>query len=225
MASINIHVGQCEKKFLDQQAVLPVRERKPLPKAIDYSALLTGSGGGRSGSDVEDTTTLVEALNEQARNASASLMSECEFCGRKFNPDRLVIHNRSCTADNPHKRLLSGGGLGGGNVPQLQQQLPVQRESGPRPSSAGATQRPSTSAGGAGRSTTPTNLPRRGGGGGAGIAGGLQVPQGGGEGVAVALERLRGLQEKVRRLQADFNRQMEGLQGEIREVVAELGGV
>ena len=40
-----------------------------------------------------------------------------------------------------------------------------------------------------------------------------------------ALEKLRGLQEKVRRLQLDFNRQMEGLQGEIRELVEDLEGM
>jgi hypothetical protein len=30
----------------------------------------------------------------------------CENCGRKFAPDRLPIHLKSCTKEHPAKRVL-----------------------------------------------------------------------------------------------------------------------
>jgi len=30
-------------------------------------------------------------------------MVECENCGRRFAGDRLSVHQKSCTADNPAK--------------------------------------------------------------------------------------------------------------------------
>ena len=110
-ASIQIHVAACEKKFTAEQAALPPRERKPLPKAIDYSSI---AAGGVSGQSEEALQRSMEAINEAARAAADQLMAACAHCGRTFNPERLVIHNRSCTAEHPAKRLLSGGGTAGG---------------------------------------------------------------------------------------------------------------
>jgi hypothetical protein len=31
----------------------------------------------------------------------------CNYCGRKFAPDRLKIHHKSCTRDNPAAKLGS----------------------------------------------------------------------------------------------------------------------
>ena len=109
-ASISIHAEACEKRFLAEQAALPLRERKPLPKPIDYSVI------GVGGQSEEALQRSMEAINEAARAASDTLMAACAHCGRTFNPERLVIHNRSCTAEHPAKRLLSGGGTAGGAV-------------------------------------------------------------------------------------------------------------
>jgi len=111
--SISIHVSACEKLYQEKQANLPPRERKALPEKIDYSSLMSR---GLGGSESQDAGALVDKLNEEARETSNSLMESCSNCGRTFNPDRLVVHNRSCTADRPHKKLVSGGGSGGGNV-------------------------------------------------------------------------------------------------------------
>lgn len=44
-------------------------------------------------------------MNEAAWQASQASMVECENCGRRFNPDRIDVHQRSCTADKPASRV------------------------------------------------------------------------------------------------------------------------
>ena len=184
-ASITIHVAACEKKFLAEQAALPLRERKPLPKAIDYSSIAAG-GGGQSEEALQRS---MEAINEAARAASDQLMAACAFCGRTFNPERLVIHNRSCTAEHPAKRLLSGGGTaggagggagggGGGSAEEAHAHAPLAPPLPPRSASAGLRRRPSAplpvlaSLGGGGSGSSSETAPLRarapGGGGGGG---------------------------------------------------------
>jgi hypothetical protein len=46
-----------------------------------------------------------EATNEAAYQASLTQLIPCENCGRKFAPERLGVHQRSCTRDNPGKRV------------------------------------------------------------------------------------------------------------------------
>ncbi len=177
-ASITIHVAACEKKFLAEQAALPLRERKPLPKAIDYSSIAAG-GGGQSEEALQRS---MEAINEAARAASDQLMAACAFCGRTFNPERLVIHNRSCTAEHPAKRLLSGGGTaggaggagggGGGSAEEAHAHAPLAPPLPPRSASAGLRRRPSAplpvlaSLGGSSSETAPLRARAPGGGGG-----------------------------------------------------------
>lgn len=66
----------------------------------------TAGGGGPS-------AAAIDALNEAAFHSYKDALAKCEHCGRSFNADRLVIHHRSCTADNPARRVgerLPGGG-------------------------------------------------------------------------------------------------------------------
>lgn len=48
-------------------------------------------------------------LDELNRLATATFNSEtletCKFCGRTFLAEKLLIHNRSCTIDNPARRV------------------------------------------------------------------------------------------------------------------------
>ena len=97
-SSLLIHQKQCEKKFEDQQALLPPGERKALPRD-------PGSDGLRSEAEVE---AAVHAAHE-------ALQAECPHCGRTFNPDRIALHLKSCTASNPSKavgELLAGSNVG-----------------------------------------------------------------------------------------------------------------
>lgn len=45
----------------------------------------------------------VEAANQAAWESAQAAMVECANCGRRFNPDRLPVHHKSCTPDNPAK--------------------------------------------------------------------------------------------------------------------------
>ncbi|VDM29808.1 unnamed protein product [Toxocara canis] len=44
-------------------------------------------------------------VNEAAWAASQAALVPCANCGRTFNPDRLVVHQRSCTKDRPAKKV------------------------------------------------------------------------------------------------------------------------
>jgi hypothetical protein len=47
----------------------------------------------------------IEARNEAAYQASKLQLVECENCGRRFQPDRLFVHQRSCRPGNVAKRV------------------------------------------------------------------------------------------------------------------------
>lgn len=44
-------------------------------------------------------------MNEAAWQASKLQLVECENCGRRFQPDRLMVHQRSCKPGNTAKRV------------------------------------------------------------------------------------------------------------------------
>jgi hypothetical protein len=88
-----------------------------------------------------------------SRPLSPSRLTGCEHCGRKFASDRLAIHQRSCTADNPARRVGERQ-PGGGGGPVLQSGDGDEFE---RPRTSGGSgvtpARPSTSSAGARGST------------------------------------------------------------------------
>ena len=49
----------------------------------------------------------MDAMNEAAWQASKLQLVECENCGRRFQPDRLPVHQRSCRPGNVAKRINS----------------------------------------------------------------------------------------------------------------------
>ena len=49
----------------------------------------------------------LDQMNEAAWQASKLQLIECENCGRKFQPDRLPVHQRSCKPGNVAKKLVS----------------------------------------------------------------------------------------------------------------------
>jgi hypothetical protein len=244
LASINIHITACEKKFLAEQHSLPVRERKPLPKAVDYSALAAGG---------HVSEAAAEAINEAARKQADSLLSPCAWCGRTFNPERLEIHNRSCTQERPARRLLSGmgtaGGAGGGSgvaQQELEQAPPL-----PPPrravSALGGARRRNTLAGdvaappfaATAASLSAGTADSMGGGGGersgnapraqqqrASAAGGAHAACPGvvpGAAASKARTRLAQLAQKLSALQEQFTAQCSEISAEMVQLAAELG--
>ncbi|CAH1796449.1 unnamed protein product [Owenia fusiformis] len=94
-ASIGIHEPKCLEKWHIENKALPKELRRPAPRKPEA----VESGGS------------LEAANEAAMNSAMSNLAKCENCGRTFQPDRLIVHQRSCrpkTDSTPHSR--TGGG-------------------------------------------------------------------------------------------------------------------
>jgi hypothetical protein len=91
-----IHLEQCLELYNQRQAQLPPNERRPPPVAPTSST---------EGLDVAQ-------YNEMANAALEANLETCEHCGRTFGPDRLAIHQRSCTAEKPARRPPSRGARG-----------------------------------------------------------------------------------------------------------------
>eukprot|EP01135_Chromosphaera_perkinsii_P010405 Nk52_evm77s2118 gene=Nk52_evmTU77s2118 len=78
-ASLPIHEPQCEKKFLDQQQLLPKEQRRKLPKKPEAAA-----------------SSNIDIQRQAAEEAQQATLAPCPHCGRTFNPERLPVHLRSC---------------------------------------------------------------------------------------------------------------------------------
>lgn len=91
--SIEIHEPQCLEKWKIENNNLPKHLRRPIP--------VKPAGVPLSSSGAYD----MEAMNEAAFQASKLQLLECENCGRRFQPDRLGVHQRSCKPGNVAKRI------------------------------------------------------------------------------------------------------------------------
>jgi hypothetical protein len=91
--SFEIHEKQCRELFEKREELKPPKERNRCPA--------NPIGGKRIGSTKGD----IDIYNAAASQSYASAMSECKFCSRRFLPEKLEIHNRSCRADNPSRRV------------------------------------------------------------------------------------------------------------------------
>jgi len=88
--SLPIHMKTCRQRFEYEQAQLPKKLRRSADKIIAQyemnNAMLSGGGG----------TYNLDAMNDQAfDNYNQNALVPCEYCGRTFLPDRLVVHLRS----------------------------------------------------------------------------------------------------------------------------------
>ncbi|KAI8909739.1 hypothetical protein EDD86DRAFT_144932 [Gorgonomyces haynaldii] len=88
-ASIGIHEQKCIEKWHLEQSKFPKSQRKPLPQkpVIDQSIPRTAKEEAEQYNELANQTFL-----DQARD-------ECPNCARKFLPDRLLVHLKSCKAD------------------------------------------------------------------------------------------------------------------------------
>lgn len=93
--SIAIHESQCLKKWHSENEKLPSGQRRPPPVKPDILPSIGGSGG----------KTDHARFNEMAWQTAQANLVECGNCGRTFQPDRLVIHQRSC---KPGKSVKPG---------------------------------------------------------------------------------------------------------------------
>ena len=91
--SFAIHEKQCRELFEKREEVKLPRERKKCPSNPMLGIKLTGSKSD------------IDAYNAAAAETWTTSLSECQFCGRRFLPEKLAIHNRSCRADNPARSV------------------------------------------------------------------------------------------------------------------------
>lgn len=94
--SIEIHEPQCLEKWKLENDNLPKNLRRPVPVKPDL-----GPGGGLNSNGAYD----LNAMNEAAWEASKAQLVPCENCGRRFQPDRLQVHQRSCKPGNVAKKV------------------------------------------------------------------------------------------------------------------------
>lgn len=119
--SFEIHLKQCKELWIAREAEKDPRERKKLPEDPMLRLMGESAGGGGGGSssmkggspmpsakDLEE----INKLSTAAFNTEA--LDTCEYCGRTFLPEKLVIHNRSCTAETPARKLTDGVKRGNG---------------------------------------------------------------------------------------------------------------
>ncbi len=79
----------------------PPKERRPCP--IDPMLMNPYHTGSSSKKGYSSTD--LDAINDASQKAWQQTLLACRNCGRKFLPDKLTIHNRSCTASNPARRI------------------------------------------------------------------------------------------------------------------------
>ncbi|GAU99501.1 hypothetical protein RvY_10494 [Ramazzottius varieornatus] len=81
--SIDIHEPQCLEKWKVQNSKLPSATRRPEPQKPTSLPGVT-------------TRLTRDQINEQAYDTFKNNLSSCQLCGRRFLPDRLIVHIRSC---------------------------------------------------------------------------------------------------------------------------------
>ncbi|KAH9589034.1 Double zinc ribbon [Trypanosoma melophagium] len=103
-ASIGIHIPQCYEKKVAQWKIADPATRGKRPKHPDT---VNWKGDG--------TLSNSKLNDEQFREFTENLVP-CRECGRKFLPDRLVVHLRSCKGNSGRITSRSGGASSAGRV-------------------------------------------------------------------------------------------------------------
>jgi hypothetical protein len=85
--SLEIHLKTCKKKWDQEEAKKPAKERRPVPEAPENFHQI--------GSD--NRNGAVDSYNEEAfKNYNEKALVPCPNCARTFLPDSLNIHLKSC---------------------------------------------------------------------------------------------------------------------------------
>jgi hypothetical protein len=98
--SFAIHVAQCQELFDKREALKPPKERRKCPSdPMANYAPSSSSGKNMSQRELDH----MNALSQQQWSNEA--LMPCGNCGRRFLAEKLPIHQRSCTADHPSRRV------------------------------------------------------------------------------------------------------------------------
>lgn len=95
--SIEIHIGNCKKKWIHDEGLKPKKERRKMPEPPkNFDDICCGKITQDSKDEYND-----EAFKEYNEKA----LIPCELCGRTFLPDSLKRHAKTCKGDA--KRLAA----------------------------------------------------------------------------------------------------------------------
>lgn len=107
--SFEIHLKQCKELWIAREAEKDPRERKKLPEdpMLKLTAATQAAGGSAGTNFSLDASKTLDELNRLATETfNTESMEACKFCARTFlSKEKLTIHNKSCTADNPARRV------------------------------------------------------------------------------------------------------------------------
>jgi hypothetical protein len=140
--SFEIHLKQCKELWIAREAEKDPRDRKKLPE--DPMLKLGVGGDSEDGGSPMPTAKQLEEINKLSSAAfNTEALDTCAFCGRTFLPEKLLIHNRSCTAENPARKITDNVKRGGGaaNTPMV---TPTKSESTSTPVRPTSSSRPRT---------------------------------------------------------------------------------
>lgn len=149
LSSFNIHVPQCKELWIKREEKKDPKERKPVPldPLLQSQSASDNKPASVSENHVNDNRSenggmSLEEINRISSEAfNTSALNRCEYCGRTFLPEKLVIHNRSCTAEHPARRVTDAVNRGkshqspttesiSNNDDRIKSSLPANRTSG-----------------------------------------------------------------------------------------------
>ena len=92
IAGYDYHVEKCRELFEKREALKPPKERRKIKDPFNNFS------GGMKGLSIDEH-------NKLSQQAFTENLIRCLNCGRNFLPEKLEIHNRSCTPSNPSRRV------------------------------------------------------------------------------------------------------------------------
>ena len=104
LSSYAIHTKQCKKLFEAREAQKPLKDRKPCPKEPEaLQAFLNSNDGNGRNTNISDE--IYTQLQKEATKRATLGLCACKNCGRTFLEDKLQVHLKSCSPDNPARRV------------------------------------------------------------------------------------------------------------------------
>ncbi len=101
--SFEIHVTQCRDLFEKRESLKPMKERRKCPTEPLAMAAYTQTSGKNGSIMSRKDLDAINAASQQTWTAES--LVKCQFCNRAFLPEKIKIHNKSCTADNPARKV------------------------------------------------------------------------------------------------------------------------
>ena len=92
IAGYDYHVEKCRELFDKREALKPPKERRKIKDPFNNVS------SGMKGISIDEH-------NKLSHQAFTENLVSCLNCGRNFLPEKLEIHNRSCTSSNPSRRV------------------------------------------------------------------------------------------------------------------------